>query len=117
MSFSAPGSPSPATQSVAVSGRSDARTRAPRHGVTWPIALVGRRLQVGGAHERVDVLDLDAPRAGAVAGFHERDRELAMRRLARDDEVVAAADGHADLDDGIRIARKLIRLEKSRHRA
>ena len=79
--------------------------------------LVRRGLEVRGAHERVEVLDVDAARARAVAGFHERDRELAMRRLTRDDEVVAAADGDADLDDGIGITRELIRLEKSRHRA
>jgi hypothetical protein len=40
-----------------------------------------------------------------------------MDRLTRDDEVVAAADGDSYLDDGIRVPRKLIRLEKSRHRA
>ena len=81
-----------------------------RHGVTWPIDLSGAVSQVRGAHERIDVLDVDAARAGAVAGLHERDCELAMRGLARHEEVVAAAERKADLDDGIRIARELIGL-------
>ena len=75
--------------------------------MTWPTHFVRRGLQVRGAHERVEVLDLDAARPRAVAGLHERDRELAMRRLTRDDEVVAAAESEADLDDGIGIPREL----------
>jgi alcohol dehydrogenase, propanol-preferring len=55
-------------------------------------------------------------RAGAVTRLDERDGELAVRRLTRHEQVVAAAERKADLDDGVRVTRQLFGPQHLAHR-
>jgi len=55
------------------------------------------------------VLDVDRSRKRAVSRFDERHGELAMLRLARDEQVVSLPDRDAHVDDCIGIACEVIR--------
>ncbi len=85
------------------------RTRArgtPRGDVTD--RLVRRGSEVRGPHERIGVLDVHIAGAYSIGRLDERNCELAMGGLARDEEIVPAAERNPDLDDGIRIASELL---------
>ena len=70
--------------------------------------LVRRGSKVCGSHERIDVIDLHAAGADTVGGLDDCDGELAMRRLARDEDVVASAERNPDFHDGVRVASELL---------
>ena len=61
--------------------------------------------------EWVGVPDVGDERACAIPGVRDRDGELAVRRLAGDDERVALADPERRLDDRVGVAPELGRLE------
>ena len=95
----------PDRRRLALHRRARAR-RAPRGHVSD--RPVGSGPEVRGANERIDVVDVHSACSHAVRRLHERDGELAMRGLARNEEVVSAAERNPDLDDGICIASELL---------
>ena len=66
---------------------------------------------MGSPHERVVVLDVDVTGSRPVTGLDECDGELAVRGLARDEQVFTAAERDADLDDCICIPREIFRRQ------
>ncbi len=72
---------------------------------------VGSGSEVRRAHERIGIVDVDVSGSCAVGRLDQRDRELAVGGLARDQQVVAATERNPDLDDGIRIASELFRRQ------